>query len=63
MNSHDCSNNTGRNPSNYQSYTSVLALIAESVTKHLKHIDNGHWPAAGNGGLIAGFRSISDSSY
>lgn len=63
MNGHDCTNNTRRNPSDCQVYTSVQALMAESVTKRLEPVHNNHWPVAGNGRLIAGHRSISDRSY
>lgn len=37
--------------------------MAESVTKRLGLVHNGHWPVAGNGRLIAGYQSISDQSY
>ena len=63
MNGHDCTNNTQRNLSDCQVYTSVQALMAESVSKRLGLVHNGHWPVAGNGRLIAGCRSISDQSY
>lgn len=63
MNGHDCTNNTRRNLSDCQVYTSVQALMAESVTKRLKLAHNGHCPVAGNGRLIAGYWSISDRSY
>lgn len=42
--------------------TSTRALMVKSVTtKRLVH--DGHWPVAGNGRLIAGYRSISDRTY
>lgn len=63
MNGHDCTNNTQRNLSDCQVYTSVQALMAESVTKRLELVHNGHWPVAGNGRLITGYRSISVWSY
>lgn len=63
MNGHDCTNNTRRNPSDCQVYTSVQALMAESVTKRLGPVHDNHWPVAGNGRLITGHRSISDRSY
>lgn len=63
MNGHDCTNNTRRNLSDWRVYTSVQALMAESVTECLKLVFNVHCPVAGNGRLIAGYRSISDRSY
>lgn len=63
MNAHDRSNNTKRNLSDCLVYTSVQALMAESVTKRLKLVHNGPCPVAGNRRLIAGHRSISDRSY
>ncbi|TKS88662.1 hypothetical protein D9C73_022907 [Collichthys lucidus] len=52
-----------RNLSDWRVYTSVQALMAESVTERLKLVFNVHCPVAGNGRLIAGYRSISDRSY
>lgn len=63
MNGHDCTNDTRRNLSDCRVHTSVQALMVESVTERLKLVHNGHCPVAGNGRLIARYRSISDRSY
>lgn len=63
MNGHDCTNNAHRNQSDYQVYTPVQALMAESVTKRLMLVHDGLRPVAGNGRLIAGDWSISDQRY
>lgn len=57
MNDYDCTNNIGRILCDCQVHTSVLALMAESVTTMFTHA---HWAVTGNGRLIAGNRSFPD---